>query len=467
MIEHLNRRQFLKLTSAMGVLPFIPSCVLQKTYWAKAEKIQHQLGAPTIPRREFNLDEYGAKGDGLFKNTQVFEAAIKACAAAGGGRVIVPKGRYLTGAIELTSNVELHLQAEAELLFSTEPNDYPKVLSRYEGVELYNYSPLIYAYKAQNIALTGRGLINGQAADENWWSWCGSPKFGWQPGMPRQTEDRNALFDMAEAGVAVEKRQFGHGHFLRPSMVEFYQCENVLIEDVTLKDSPFWNIHPVLSRNVTVRGVTVTGHGPNNDGCNPESVNGMLIENCLFDTGDDCIAIKSGRNADGRRLMIASENIVIRHCRMRAGHGGVVIGSEISGGVRNVFVEHCQMDSPELWYALRFKNNAMRGGVIEDIYVRDVTVGQVKFAAITCDFNYEEGANGEFTPQLNNLQVDNLKVKHAIRVLDSQGLDNAPIRGIRLTDCQFNGVTQASIVKNTQQLILDNVAVNGKPVSSL
>ena len=240
-----------------------------------------------------------------------------------------------------------------------------------------------------------------------------------------------------------------------------------MVEGVSLKDSPFWNIHPVLCRDVIVRGVTVTGQGPNNDGCNPESVDGMLIDDCYFDTGDDCIAIKSGRNADGRRLATPSQNIVISGCQMRAGHGGVVIGSEISGGVHHVFAENCQMDSPDLWYALRFKNNAMRGGKVEDIYACDIEVGQVAFAAITCDFNYEEGADGPFVPELNNLVVERLQVKQAGRVLDSQGLPGAPVRNIKLIDCSFDGVTDPSIVTQTRGLVLDNVRVNGEQVSSL
>ncbi|WP_438862399.1 glycoside hydrolase family 28 protein [Neptunicella sp.] len=468
----LSRRNFIWLslmTSACTVMPWENRQGAGKSAdaWQRASRILDSLVPPKIPDNQFNVLDYGAMADGQTKNTEAFAKAIDACYAAGGGTVVVPEGRYLTGAIHLRSNIELHIQSGAVILFSTDPADYPLVLSRYEGVEVYNYSPLIYARDAQNVAVTGKGKLHGQAADENWWSWCGSSKFGWQQGMPRQTEDRDLLFQMAEAGVPVEQRLFGQGHYLRPSLMEFYQCDNVLVEGLHIQDSPFWNIHPVLCRNVIVRDVDVSGHGPNNDGCNPESVDGMLIEHCRFDTGDDCIAIKSGRNADGRRVAMPSRNIIIRQCQMKAGHGGVVIGSEISGGVYNVFVENCQMDSPDLWYALRFKNNAMRGGRIEDIYVRDVNVGQVTYAAITCDFNYEEGANGSFTPELNNLVVERLHVKNAGRVIDSQGLINAPIRGIYLSDCSFNGVHKPSVITHTQNLELDSIRVNGEPVSSL
>ncbi|MDN4501448.1 glycoside hydrolase family 28 protein [Alteromonadaceae bacterium BrNp21-10] len=464
----ISRRNFIWLSTLTSACSFTPLTNLSTNDpWQRADQIRHALHDPIIPKQVFNVLEYGAIGDGLTINTAAFANAINTCAKAGGGRITIPAGQYLTGAIHLQSNIELHVESGAVLLFSTNPKDYPTVFSRYEGVEVYNYSALIYARDCENIAITGKGLLHGQAADENWWSWCGSPKFGWQPGMPRQTEDRDLLFNMAEQGIAVEKRVFGLGHYLRPSLIEFYNCKNVLIEDVSLQDSPFWNIHPILCQNVIVRGVNVTGHGPNNDGCNPESVNTMLIENCRFDTGDDCIAIKSGRNADGRRLATPSKNILINQCQMKAGHGGVVIGSEISGDVHHVFIEHCQMDSPDLWYALRFKNNAMRGGRIANIYARDIEVGQVTFAAITCDFNYEEGANGQFTPELYNLNVQRLHVQNAVRVLDSQGLLGAPISGIHLKDCSFHGVSEKSIVKHTRELTLDNVQINGKTIHSL
>jgi polygalacturonase len=177
--------------------------------------------------------------------------------------------------------------------------------------------------------------------------------------------------------------------------------------------------------------------------------------------------VNSGRNADGRRLAAPSQNILIRNCRMKEGHGGVVVGSQISGGARWVFAENCQMDSPDLWYAIRFKNNALRGGLLENFYYRDLNVGQVGRAAITCDFNYEEGPNGPFIPQLRNVVVERLKVKHAVRVLDSQGLPQAPVNDITLKDCEFSGVTQPSIVKYTKSVKLERVRVNDQLVREL
>jgi polygalacturonase len=232
-------------------------------------------------------------------------------------------------------------------------------------MELMNYSPLVYAYGEENIALTGSGTLDGQASETSWWPWKGAWKTHAEwASVPNQLAARARLIDMVEHGVPVAQRVFGEGDHLRPQFIQPYGCRNVLIEGVTLLRAPMWQVHPVLCTNVTVRGLHISSHGPNNDGCNPESCRDVLIENTYFDTGDDCIAIKSGRNADGRRLAVPSENIVIRNCRMKDGHGGVTIGSEMSGGVRNVFVESCDMDSPELERALRLKTNALRGGFI-------------------------------------------------------------------------------------------------------
>jgi polygalacturonase len=439
--------------------------------WGRAADIARKVQAPVFPAHVFDITTFGARSDGATLNTEAIAKAIDACAKEGGGRVLVPAGKFLTGAIHLKSNVELHVSEGATLLFDTNPKSYPIVFTRWEGMELMNYSPLVYARKQKNIAITGKGTLDAQGSPTNWWPWKGPwdqlHRHGWQEGMPDQRPARKKLFDMVEAGVPVEERVFGDGSLLRPPFIQPYDCENVLIEGVSLHNSPFWNIHPVLCRNVTLRGVTVYGHGPNNDGCDPESVDHMLIENCSFDTGDDCIAVNSGRNADGRRLATPSQNILIRNCHMKEGHGGVVVGSQISGGARWVFAENCQMDSPDLWYAIRFKNNALRGGLLENFYYRDLNVGQVGKAAITCDFNYEEGANGPFIPTLRNVVVERLKVKNAIRVLDSQGLPQAPVDDITLKDCEFDGVTQPSIMKFTKQVKLEKVRVNRKLVQTL
>lgn len=433
--------------------------------WATAAEIRRTIRPPLFPSRVFDILAEGAVADDVDLNSAAFARAIQKCADAGGGRVVVPPGRWITGPIRLRTGVELHLMEGATVAFSTDAARYPIVATRWEGVELMNYAPLVFADGERDVAVTGRGVLDGQGAA--WWSWSSGERFGWRPGLPSQREARAALFRMAEQGVPVAQRIFGEGHYLRPMMLQFQNCANVLVEGVTLRDSPCWTIHPVLCRNVTVRDVTVIGHGPNTDGCNPESVDGMLIERCAFDSGDDCIAIKSGRNADGRRLAAPTRNILIQDCEMKDGHGGVVIGSEVSGGVNNVFVQRCHMDSPNLWYALRFKNNAMRGGVVENIHCRDIQVGRLARAAITCDFNYEEGANGAFTPVLRNVSVERMRATAATQVLDLQGLATAPVRDIVLRNCRFDGVAQPSIVTNTSGLKLERVRVNGRLVATL
>ena len=426
--------------------------------------IRDRIKPPRFPKRTFDLK---AKGDGQTDCTAAFRAAIDRCAKAGGGRVVVKPGTYLTGAIHLKSNVNLEIQEGATIKFSQNPKDYlPAVFSRWEGVELFNYSPFIYAFGQQNIAITGKGTLDGQSDNEHWWPWNGRPAYGWKEGMSNQRADRTALFAMAEKGVEVRERVFGEGHYLRPQFIQPYRCENVLIEGVTIQNSPMWEIHPVLCRNVTVQNVKINSHGPNNDGCDPESCTDVLIKNCEFDTGDDCIAIKSGRNADGRRLKAPTENVIVQGCRMKDGHGGITVGSEISGGVRNVFAEDCCLDSPNLDHALRVKNNAMRGGLLENLHFRNTEVGQVAHAVITIDFNYEEGAKGSFTPVVRRFTVDNLRSAKSKHALDVQGLSTAPVMNLRLTNCTFDNVAEGNIVKNVKDATLENVKINGRTIDS-
>jgi len=436
--------------------------------WAQVPEILKRIKPPVFPRRDFAITRYGAAGDGQKDCTAAFAKAIAACNKAGGGRVVVPSGNFLTGPIHLKSNVNLYVSSGGTIKFSQDPGKYlPLVFSRWEGVELMNYSPFIYAFEQQNIAITGPGVLDGQSNNQAWWPWNGRPQYGWKDGDPNQRKSRAALLDMAERGVPVSQRLFGEGHYLRPQFIQPYRCQNVLIEGVTIKNSPMWEIHPVLSTNVTVQGVRISSHGPNNDGCDPESCNDVLIKDCYFDTGDDCIAIKSGRNADGRRLNAPSQNFVIQGCQMKDGHGGITIGSEISGGVRNIFAENCRLDSANLDHALRVKNNAMRGGLLENFYFRNIDVGQVAHAAITIDFNYEEGEKGKFTPVVRNFVVNNLKSGKSKHALDVQGFKNAPIYNMRLENCTFDNVASPSIVKNVENLVLQNVRINGQIVKAL
>src|SRR6478672_8947045 len=473
-----NRREFIKDLIGSGIaIAAAPRLFASRAFglpvvedpWKSVMPgILARIKPPIFPKRNFLITNFGADGAGQTNSTSAFQKAIAACSKAGGGRVVVPQGTFLTGAIHLKSNVNLVVSKGATIKFSKDPNDYlPVVFSRWEGTELMNYSPFIYAFDQRNIAITGEGTLDGQSGNDSWWPWNGRANYGWKQGDPNQRADRNALQEMAEKGVAVSQRVFGAGHYLRPQFIQPYRCKNVLIEGVKIINSPMWEIHPVLSTNVTVRGVKIRSHGPNNDGCDPESCTDVLIEDCDFDTGDDCIAIKSGRNADGRRLNVPTKNIIVRGCRMRDGHGGITVGSEITGGVRNLFAENCHLDSQNLDHAVRVKNNAMRGGLLENLHFRNLEVGQVAHAVITIDFNYEEGAKGNFTPVVRNYTVDNLRSAKSKHALDVQGLAGAPIVNLHLKDCTFENVAEGNIVKNVQDATLENVKINGRKVTEL
>jgi polygalacturonase len=425
----------------------------QDDLWSTAADILRRVRDPVFPARDVDVTAHGAKGDGSTDCSAAIRAAIDACHAAGGGRVVVPPGRFLTGAIRLRSNVNLHVSEGATLAFRAAPEAYlPLVLTRFEGTELMNYSPFLYALDEANVGITGAGTLDGQANAQNWWGWRAD-----------QAAARNRLLQMAADGVAPEKRVFGDGPSkLRVNFVQPYRCQNVLIEGVRIVNSPMWEVNPVLCTNVTVRGLHISSHGPNNDGCDPESCRDVLIERCTFDTGDDCIALKSGRNNDGRRLHAPIENVVIRDCQMRDGHGGVVIGSEISGGARYIFAERCHMDSPRLDRVLRFKSNAERGGVIEHVAMRNVTVGEVAEAIVAADFYYEEGDRGGFTPVLRDVDVRNITSRKSKYVFFLKGYERSPVSDVRVTDCTFDGVTDADVLQSVRNLTLGNVRVNGR-----
>jgi polygalacturonase len=441
-----TRREFIKDLALVALAPRLLFAA-DDPWQTVMPSILKRIKPPRFPNRTFQVK---TKADSI-------QNAIDECSKAGGGKVIVPAGTYLTGPIHLKNNVNLEISEGATIKFSQNPKDYlPVVFSRWEGVELFNYSPFIYAFGQQNIAITGKGTLDGQSDDDHWWPW-----------KTQGRADRNALFTMAEKGMPVKERVFGEGHYLRPQFIQPYRCQNVLIEGVTIRNSPMWEIHPVLCRNVIVQHVNINTHGPNNDGCDPESCTDVLIKDCYFDTGDDCIAIKSGRNADGRRLNAPTENIIVQGCRMKDGHGGITVGSEISGGVRNLFAENCKLDSQNLDHALRVKNNAMRGGLLEHLHFRNLEVGQVAHAVITIDFNYEEGAKGSFIPVVRDYTVEGLRSAKSKHALDVQGLATAPVFDLRLTNCTFDNVSEGNIVKNVKNATLENVKINGRNVDAL
>jgi polygalacturonase len=438
MHSSFTRRDFLKTSAALPLLRTQNGTAGNP--WDETRAILARIKEPSFPNRDFDAKRYGSIND-----------AIAACSAAGGGRVVVPAGEFSTGPIRLRSRVNLYLSAGAVLKFSTDPKGYlPVVFTRYEGTELMNYSPFIYAFDQQDIAITGSGTLDGQADAAHWWDWTRS-----------MTASRRRLVEFGTSGTPVADRVFGDGSFLRPNFIQPYRCRNVFIEGITIRNSPMWEIHPVLCSNVIVRGVTIDSHGPNNDGCNPESCRDVLIERCSFNTGDDCIALKSGRNNDGRRIAVPVENVIVRDCTMKDGHGGVTIGSEISGGARNIFAERCRMDSPQLDRALRLKTNSVRGGVIERVFMRDVTIGEVREAVVAIDFTYEEGDTGQFTPVVRDIEVRNVTSQKSQYGMLLRGYARAPITNIRVVDCTFENVARNDVLENVKDLALKNVRMNG------
>lgn len=463
-------------SSALSIVIFSCSSKVSKTAdadpWKKMELIIKSIPETHFPDKTYNINDFGAIADGKTSNTLAFEKAIKACAAAGGGKVLVPNGQYFTGPIHLKSNVNLHLEDKAEILFSTNSKDYPLIHTSFEGTELMNHSPLIYARNKTNVAITGKGTLNGQANNTNWWPWCGSKRFGWEKGQPSQHDplNRDNLVEMAEKGVPVAERIFGEGHYLRPNFIEFFECNTILIKDITVINAPFWILHPLKSNNVIVDGVTVNSHGPNNDGCDPEYSQNVIIRNCTFNTGDDCIAIKSGRDADGRRVGIPSKNIIVQKCKMIDGHGGVVMGSEITAGVNNVFVENCAMDSPNLDRAIRIKTNSKRGGTTEDIFVRNIEVGTVKECVLRVTMFYDIYGSqvGNFIPAIRNISLENIKVKNGGKFgILADGYKESPIENITLKDVEIAKVDSVYSLKNVKNLNFINTYINGKKIESI
>ncbi|MHC4624484.1 MAG: glycosyl hydrolase family 28 protein [Planctomycetota bacterium] len=395
-----------------------------------------RLTRPTFPDRTIDIRGYGAVGDGQALNTKAFAAAIADCAQTGGGRVVVPPGTWLSGPIHLKSNINLHLEKGAEIRFSTNFDDYlPVVLTRYEGIECYNYSPPIYANNCTNIALTGAGKLDGQG--RAWWT--------------RKAEQKRSAKKLHEMtrGTPVKDRIFGSPDaFLRPSFIQFINCRDVLLEGVTVSSGPMWTIHPVYCENVIVRKVTLHTKGPNNDGVNPDSCKNVLIEYCNFDTSDDAVAIKSGRDEDGWRVGRPSENIVVRHCRFGLGEdcdGVVSIGSEMSGDVRNVLVRNCHFDRTVR--GIRIKSMRGRAGVVENIWMQDITTGHIGGEPVLLNTFYGSSSMRPFSdkpPLFRNINIRNVDCRRSRNALTIRGLPEQPIENVTIENLSVaaeNGLT--------------------------
>lgn len=440
---------------------------------AQYKQIEASIRQPQFPNKTFLITRYGASTKASAAvNQKAINKAIMACHKAGGGKVVVPAGTWNVAALRLRSGVNLVVDEGAKLLFAFEPKLYPLVKTSWEGLACWNYSPCIYAYGEKDVAVTGKGTIDGNGSNETWWPWCGAPRFGYEAGKTKESQkagSRALLQKYAEDGVDVDQRKFGMGQGLRPQLINFVECDGILIKDLKLMNSPFWVIHPLLSQNITVDGVYIWNEGPNGDGCDPEACDRVLIQNCTFHTGDDCIAIKSGRNNDGRLWNKPSQNIIIRNCKMEDGHGGVVIGSEISGGCRNVYAENCYMDSPNLDRVLRIKTNNCRGGLIENINMRNVTVGECNESVLRINLDYEpkEECYRGFQPTVRNVNMENVtcnKSQYGVLVIGLNEITN--VYDINIKNCTFNGVSKkpVQITGNTKDIRFDNLMINGSLV---
>jgi polygalacturonase len=380
---------------------------------------------------QINITELGAVPGDKEKTSLAIATAIDKASKAGGGVVVIPAGEWLTRKVHLKSNVNLHLNKGAVLLFSEDPTDYlPAVHSTWEGMECMNYSPLIYAYECKNIAITGEGEVKANMVV--WQKWFARPS--------GHMESIKRLYNMAWYFTPVKDRQMVNDTaHLRPQFIQFNRSENILLEGITITNSPFWTIHPYLAKNVVIRNVKVYAHGHNNDGVDPEMSQNVLIQDCTFDQGDDAIAIKSSRAPDGWRLKTPSKNIVIRNCTVKNGHQLVAIGSELAGGIENVFIDSCTVvDGAKLSHLLFIKTNERMGGYVKNIYATNIQSGKIDLGVlgIETDVLYQWRTlmptyTKRLTP-IKNVFLENIKatdVKFVSRILGQKEL---PIENISL-----------------------------------
>jgi len=443
-----------KLFLLIGLISLCAS-ISAKDNWSKMREIEKQIVAPKFLDNKYVITEYGAIGDGVSDALPAIKKAIDLCSANGGGKVVLPKGKYFSkGPIVLKSNVNLHLEEGTEIIFSSDEKDYlPAVLTRWEGTELYNYSPLIYAYNVKNIAITGKGIINGQGS-KNIATW-----------KPNQKPDQTLLRKMGTEVIPVYERVFGEGHFLRPALIELVSCSNLLIEDIKIIDVTFWTIHTLFCTNVTVRGVEVESFNDNSDGVDPESSYNVLIENCFFKTADDGIAIKSGRDNDAWRVGQPSENIIIRNCVFDSKVNGVCIGSEISGGVRNVFIENITILNCK--DALYFKSNLDRGGYVQNVNVRNVTVKYECSSLIKFEPNYKNESKNNFPTQFKGFSFKNICAEKAnVSGIDISGFEGMPVEDVSIENLTVKSTPVPLIIKNAKNVSLKKVVINGEKIIS-
>ncbi len=421
---------------------------------------------PHFPDKTVSITDFGAQEGGKIKNTVAINKAIKQLSESGGGTVLVPPGQWLTGPIVLLSDINLHLDEGAELLFSQDFNDYlPEVLTNFEGSEVYAYSPFIYACKQKNIAITGKGVLNGQG--KPWWEQRQYPGFG-----------NRKLIEMNENEIPLKERHFNSlDNYLPPVFFGPLYCKHVLLEGVTFRYGAFWTVNPSFCEDLIIRGISIQtegeyGHTPNGDGINPNSCQNVLIEYNTLSTGDDCITIKSGRNKDGRRIGMPCKNILIRHNKGLHGHGGIVIGSEMSGGVENVYAYDCQFNGTDR--VIRIKTDRGRGAYVRNCWFKDISADTIQREAIRINMLYSGGDRlpeqevNSGTPVVENIHYENISCEYAKRnIIQIIGLPEMPVNHLFLKDINLGG-KHGIEVSDAKNITFENLTISndvGSPAS--
>jgi len=422
--------------------------------WAQVADILSRVKPPSFPDRDFNIKDYGAVGDGETDCKKAMDKAVLECCYAEGGRVVVPAGTYLiNGPIHLQSDTNLHLEEGAKIVFGTNFADYlPPAFTRFAGTRIYNYSPMIYAYRKKNVAITGKGELDAQAHD-TWCTWAG-----------KSGNSGKEIRRMNREDVSVVDRMFGDGHELRPSMVQFFGCENVLVEGVKIVDAPAWCLHPVFSKNVTIRNISFNSKNANNDGIDVDSCEDVHIHNVVFDNADDCIALKSGRGPEGRKLARPTKNVYIHDCTFNS-YTAIAIGSEMSGGIFNIFAENCEAKS-RLKRAFYIKGNRSRGGEVAHIRYRNMKFldSAEEMLAIRTDYGTMAADElQDFPPYFHDVRWENISAagpcKTALRIA---GQEDMLIEDIVLKDITVEKADKIKEITYARNIVTQNVVLAGE-----
>ncbi len=463
-------------------------------------QVRPTIKATSFKKDSFNIVQYGAKADGFILNTKAINAAIDACHKKGGGVVVIPKGFWLSGPIVLKSNVNLHLQRNAMLQFTDDKSQYPLVETNWEGLPAVRNASPISATNASNIAITGYGVIDGNGG-----AWRGVKKeklteSQWKKlvaGGGVLREDKKMWFPSEgyargeatkKAGVLLDGKTIDDYRdikdFLRPNLLVLTKCDRILLEGVTFQNSAAWCLHPLMSTNITVRNISVKNpwYAQNGDGIDIESCRYVLIENSVFDVGDDGLCIKSGRDEEGRKRAIPTQDVIIRNCTVYNSHGGFVIGSEMSGGAKNIFVDDCTFVGSDI--GLRFKTTRGRGGVVENIYINNINMKNIPGEAILFDMYYMArdpialaGEKREppkvvmepvteATPQFKNIFIKNVVCDGAEKALFVRGLPEMSINNIHIEN--FTVSSDHGIeISEAKNIHLKNIVVNTKKTGTL